>query len=201
MSINPLSAAAYPDSAISAKEKETSSKLQKYNNSQTYTFDEIQQMIDSGVINIDRIGIALGGDVNNIVYFNRASTGDKTLTEEQAAYLREKYDMDNLSQEQYIKLLGELSDFGVIDGAFAMGEARSILNGRPFQSAEADFSKKLDDWIKYFLDRMNLNKDDAIRLRTVNHASPLMIDDAQRLSDFYEKLSDIMGSVFKAKPE
>ncbi len=200
MSINPLSAPAYPDSAMAAKEQAETSKTESFKG--IFPFYELKRIDSNTESDMNfRLGIGLGDDANTIIYFNMGSKGDKTLTAEQEAYLRDKYDMNNLSQVEYMKLLGELSDMGVVDGRCAMSEARRTLSGHAPDFQPEDLPDSLDDWIKYYLAKMTEHQENATQLRTFHHASPGMVDAAQRQSDFYAKLNDIMGSVFKAKPE
>lgn len=53
---------------------------------------------------------------------NEESTGDKTLTDEQIASLREKYDVENLSPQERYDLMCDLTDMGVLS-------MRDILSG------------------------------------------------------------------------
>ena len=81
--------------------------------------------------------------------------GGKDLTQEQLAYLRETYDMDNLSRADRIKLLAELSRLGVISGNDAYAEAFpekcpwARNQRRPIDSHEMD----LAGWIEYYRQR------------------------------------------------
>lgn len=62
----------------------------------------------------------VGDDVVKIDY---TSKGDKELTDEQLEYLRKTYGGRSLSETDKLKLLGELSCFGVISGKQALTDS------------------------------------------------------------------------------
>lgn len=47
---------------------------------------------------------------------NRKADGTGTLTEEQISYLKEKYDVENLTEKEYYNLLEELSEMNILSG-------------------------------------------------------------------------------------
>ena len=104
--------------------------------------------------------------------------GGRSLTSQDATYLREKYNMDNLSAEDRIKLLAELSCMGIVDGRMAYAEAfpekTYRLNGEEVTygssggvdknaSIPSDESS-MTKWIEYYLRRAQEAQDNILRL-------------------------------------
>lgn len=125
----------------------------------------------------------------------------KELTQEQIAYLRETYDMDNLSKEDRIKLLAELSCFGVISGSDAYAEAFPekcpwVRNQRqPFgiDGHETD----LAEWIQYYRQRAEQSLSDMNnRIVIANMFGSIACIESERTTNiFYSTLAHIMDQI------
>ncbi len=133
--------------------------------------------------------------------------GGRSLTSQEQSYLLEKYDMDNLSKEERIKLLAELSCMGIIDGRMAYAEAypektyrlngeeityaagKGVGRGISFDSDETDMSK----WIDYYLNRAQEAEDNIFQI--VNSPIGTGIGDyvgEREAANFYSSLARAM---------
>lgn len=135
--------------------------------------------------------------MNPSIYFG----GEKELTADQLGYLREKYDMDNLSYENRIKLLAELSCLGVISGSDAYAEAFpekcSWLQNQQQQLGIDSDKMDSSDWIEYYLQRAmqalaNMNN----QLANQNSFSAVACVESERTTNiFYSTLGHIMNQI------
>lgn len=135
--------------------------------------------------------------MNPSIYFG----GGKELTADQLGYLREKYDMYNLSYEDRIKLLAELSCLGVISGSDAYAEAFpekcSWLQGQQRQLGIDSDKMDLSDWIEYYQQRAiqalaNMNS----RIAVANSFSTVACVESERTTNiFYSTLAHIMNQI------
>lgn len=127
--------------------------------------------------------------------------GRKELTDEQLAYLRETYDMDHLSKEDRIKLLADLSCFGVISGSDAYAEAFPekcpwARNQRQSFGID-DHETDLAEWIQYYRQcaeqaLSNMNKRTAI----ANSFGSIACVESERTANiFYSTLAAVMNQI------
>lgn len=132
--------------------------------------------------------------MNPGIYFS----GKKELTEEHLTYLRGKYDRDNLSKEDRIKLLAELSCFGVISGSDAYAEAfaeKCPWVQKQRQQFKIDGNETdLADWIEYYLQRAMQAKDDMDKL-SANNRFIVHVESERRAHSFYSTLAQTMKQI------
>lgn len=127
------------------------------------------------------------------------SGGGKNLTTEQLEYLRGKYDMDNLSKEDRIKLLAELSCMGIISGQQAYEEAFpekcSWLKSQQQNYGLENTENDLDAWIQSFLQRAMQAKEDMNKLLASHRTDIVCVESQRRTNDFYTKLAEVMNQL------
>lgn len=150
-------------------------------------------------------GYAVGkmGDDYAIFSMNPLASfsGGKELTQDQLEYLRGKYDMDNLSQEDRTKLLAELSMMGVISGSDAYAEAYPekcpwVQNQQQqfgIGSNELDMSK----WVEYYLQRATQAQDDMDKLNDIASRTNSLayVESQRRTNNFYTSLARVMNQI------
>ncbi len=138
------------------------------------------------------------------------SGGGRSLTAEEQAYLRGKYDMDNLSEEDRIRLLAELSCMGVIDGHMAYAEAfpektyrkngervsfgsgMGVGSDSSIASDETDLAK----WIELYLKRAREAQENVTEiLNQPIGMSNMSYLDERRKNKFYSELAAVLNQL------
>ncbi len=176
-------------------------------NSRPLMRDEYLAMLASGepiyaVYEID-------GDV---VKIDTTSKGDRELTDEQLDYLRENYCMDNLTKADKMKLLGDLSCFGVISGEQALTEALMITYPQferdrllPFKSDNAKHAStaaselrgagSFEAWGALYANWTDEYSEDIARLMSDPYADLSALQTARSKRDYYAKMNSIIGLI------
>ena len=134
-------------------------------------------------------------NMNPIIHFG----GEKNLTKEQLAYLQDKYDMNNLSKEDRIKLLAELSCIGVISGQQAWEESfpekchwlRDQKDKFGINCTEMD----LEAWIQYFAKRSLQAKNDMNNIIASAGNSIPYYEAERRAHSFYSTLTKVIKQI------
>lgn len=125
--------------------------------------------------------------------------GTKELTQEQLEYLRTKYDMDNLSKNERIKLLAELSCFGVISGNDAYAESFPEkcywMKDKHQQFSISTNELDLAKWIEYYLHRAYQAKDDMDKIIANTRTGIAFYETERRTYDFYSRLTQVMKQI------
>ena len=145
-------------------------------------------------------GYAIGKAGDDYVVFAMNPTincgdGGISLTTEDIAFLREKYDMDNLSKEERIKLLAELSCMGIISGTDAYAEAypdqcgwiKSKHEQFGINGGEMDLSK----WVDYYLKRAQDAQIDMDRI-VASSTGIAFFEAERRANNFYSSFARVM---------
>ena len=76
-----------------------------------------------------------GAEINTTKSINWESKGDKQLTEEQIAQLKKKYDVRNLSPQDYYNLMSDLTQMNVLSGEDCKGAhlSHTGISGQGFR--------------------------------------------------------------------
>lgn len=75
--------------------------------------------------------LSKGETIDTTKTVNWASLGEKKLTEEQITYLKKKYDVTNLSSQEYYDLLSELTHMDVLSAEDCIGANIVYTNEKP----------------------------------------------------------------------
>jgi len=133
--------------------------------------------------------------MNPSIYFG----GEKELTPDQLEYLRNKYNMESLSKDDRIKLLAELSCFGVISGSDAYAEAFpekcSWMKDKHQQFGIGSMEIDLEKWIEYYLQRVAQAKDDMNKIILNARTGIAYFEAERRTYDFYSKLAKVVSRI------
>ena len=135
--------------------------------------------------------------MNPTAYF----AGGKELTDEQLTYLQSSYDMENLSSGDRIKLLGELSCFGVISGNDAYAEAFPekcswMQNGdRQKFDIGSDNATDLSTWLDYYLHKITQAEASRDKLIASAGTNIAYFESERHSIAFYTKLSSVMAQI------
>ena len=138
---------------------------------------------------------------DDVVRIDMLSKGDKELTAEQADYLQKTYNMNNLTKADKLRLLGDLSCFGVISGKEAMAEASmlqfSLRSGdldlpdgwtvaREMETEASNLRdvSSFDEWLKHYARYSKELDEEIMGLMTNPHADILDIQKAQSKQDY-----------------
>ena len=138
--------------------------------------------------------------MNPSIYFG----GGKDLTEEQLTYLQDKYDMNNLSKEDRIKLLAELSCMGIVSGQQSWEEAfpekcqwlRGQQDKFGIDNAEVD----AEAWIQHFIQRASQAKNDMNKIVASAGNNIPYYEAERRTNAFYSTLAQIMKQISQTQP-
>lgn len=149
---------------------------------------------------------------------NWHATGTDVLTKEQRDTLREQYDIDNLSEQDFYDLIADLTNLNVVSAEectrlfvkhFPIGECL-LIPGRGydegyerilFQDGWCNFLKFLDRELKHlgkFLDWMNSDSPDGYKACNPQH-TPVVTQELLQATitemETYQKFSNILQSI------
>lgn len=144
---------------------------------------------------------------DDVVKINMSSKGDKELTAEQIEYLQNTYDMNNLTKTDKMRLLADLSCFGVISGKEAFTDANSINhhlqvpNGWSFVGeieSEASGLRDISDfgeWLNHYANYSRKLDEEIKKLMVNQHSDILDIQKAQSKQEYYRKMQSIFSLI------